>query len=324
MAVKMFGWYKVLNSSGGSGAGCYDVHSWTSDQVWDPYIAFPTTNLAIADTWDYYLMYTSTGAPYSTNYASGFTSDACGDDAGVLYPASGSHMSQNGTVACANAGKVWYDILLNWYYFTNSTLKNGPHAVASSAEGLPSLVPSIDPYNNTQLKITWSGQTGVAYYLCGSTTYPGIFSASCASLGTGVGTTTRTIGTTDQATTYYRLRGCKSSYCSAVNAGGVMYRSVSGNKFYTTAGHLWPNDEAHVTSRNTSTSTHTMKLYDGVLGYGGTLKLTCNNVAASGKCGPLNWIPSSSSYWFATGSQLAGSVEDTAWVRVIPTDTFGE
>lgn len=323
VAVKMYGWYWTINWRGGSVNGqCYDVDSTTNYQVWDPNVGYPATNQAVDDTWDYYVM-NSGGTPYQTQYNAGSQSDACGYLNGS--PAPGYIMSQWGSKACADAGKVWYDILINWYYFNPpSSLKHGPHAVWSTAENLPVLAPSIDPYSNVQVRISWTGQSGVQYYRCTSSSYPGVFaSSSCTLIGTGVSSVILSISTGEYATTYYRIRACQNGYCSALNAGGYLYRNYSGNTFYTTTGYIWPYAQARATTRNTTGSPHTMKLYDGVPGYGGTLQVTCSTVPAGGKCGPYNWLPGgggSQSWWYDTGSQTVGS-EIYGAVRLIPNPT---
>ena len=323
MAVKMFGWYHVLHSNS-TGAGCYDVDSTTNYQVWDPNIEYPQTNTAVLDTWDYYLT-RSDGTPYQTFYKSGYPGDACGQWFGG--PAPGNDMSQNGSEACAAGGRVWYDILLNLYYFNpQSSLVHGPHAVGSTVENLPLLIPLIAPRSgssgNTQARISWTGQSGVQYYLCtasGSGGSPaGFFSTfpSCSLIGTGSSYKNVTVPTTEQAIRYYRIVACQNGYCSATRGGGLEYRSVSGNWFYATVGYNWVYGTAYVTTRNLSWTTVNDSLYDGVYGYGGVLKKSCATAPGT-NCGPHSWIPGSASYWYASGCQTNPTIACAA-IRVIP------
>ncbi len=298
VAVKMYGWYHVLHSAS-TGSGCYDVDSTTSYQVWDPNLEDTRTNAAVLDTWDYYLMYNSDGTPFETQYRSGSVDDTCGELNGGTPP--GNIMSQWGSYDCAATdGYPWYTILSMYYFNPTESFVNGPSEVGSTAENLPALVPNIAPYNNTQVKISWTGQSGVTYYRCAGE-FLDTFS-SCSTIGTGSNNTVITITTTDQWYKYYRIKACQNGYCSATRGGAVEYRTVSGNNFYTTASYYWPYNNAYVATRNLSWVTETDKLYDGAAGYGGVLKKTCST-GAGANCGPYSWQPSSASYWFITGCQ---------------------
>jgi hypothetical protein len=93
----------------------------------------------------------------------------------------------------------------------------------------------------------------------------------------------------DGAEVYYRLEACQSGYCSALHAGGVKNRTPGGNNFYATASYSWPYAAANVGERNYTSTTRFVQLYDGVPGFGGTVKVSCN-VAPSSNCGPSSWL----------------------------------
>jgi hypothetical protein len=263
-------------------------------------------------------MRTSSGLVYETRYDSGQPSDSCGQYHGG--PAPGDVLSQYGAKACAEIGKVWYDILLNWYYFSPaSVLRNGPHATVPGEPSLPLLVPTMAPHSTTQVRITFSGEPGVIYYRCTSSLYPPI-AAACTSIGTGISTIYASVPAGDDGVSYVRVRACKNGYCSAVVGGGVRYRSVSGNRFYATASYIWPYAQAHVGARNLATQSTKMNLYDGAFGFGGQLQHQCWPLSPGSNCGPVNWFPDSASYWFATGVQSMGG-DVTALIRVVPTSS---
>ena len=319
MAVKTFSWYRVVHSKAGS--GCYDLDANVAQQ-WDPDVEDGNTNAATDDTWDYYLT-TSSGNQYFAEYRAGCNiydgscdhNEYCGQYYGGSPP--GNRLSQWGSQACALQGQGWYVILLNTYYTNpSSQLKNGPHAVASTVENLPSLAPYTDPSSNTQVKVAWTAQSDVYYHICYDPNFIGTY-ANCNPLGTGVNQRLEGVPSGDLAIMHYRIVGCKNNYCSAIRSGGVIRRDLSGNKFYTTAAFIWTTGRARVAARNLTTSSHTMKLWDGVPGYGGgQVERTCTT-AGGANCGPQTWIPNSPSPWYATGSQIVGS-ELFAPIRLKP------
>jgi hypothetical protein len=133
-----------------------------------------------------------------------------------------------------------------------------------------------------------------------------------------VSSTFQGIPTGDGTEVYYRLEACQNGYCSAIRAGGVKNRTPgSGNNFYVTASYGWFYANANVALRNYTASSHTAQLYDGVPGYGGTVKLTCS-LGPSSTCGPATWgvyLPLS---WYVTGTQTQGATTDNAPVRLLP------
>jgi len=305
MAVKMYAWYWTTRWRGGSvGGECYDVDSSTNYQVWDPNYTNSATNAAVDAIWDYYVMDANSGNVYDTRYQAGYTSDTCGRLLGSSAP--GNQMSQWGSKACADAGKAWYDILLNRYYFSPaSVLKNGPVATAPGERSLPPLLPWLYPDSNTQVKISWGSSEDIAYFLAMDPSFNGTFTSG-SFLGYGVGQTLQNIPAANHGTNYYRLLACRNGYCSAVRAGGVQFRAVYGNWFYTTVDYIWYFAQAWVATRNTSSYASVMKLYDGVPGLGGTLQATCASVPPGGQCGPDHWLPTSASRSYAAGTQQIG------------------
>lgn len=330
IAVKMYGWYQTIHPSPSKvkNGQCYDVDGSTGDQVWDPFVSYPSTNKAVADTWDYYLVDAS-GGPYFTSYRSGCgptnpscssPTDACGqlNDA----PAPGYRASQWGTESCALDGRLWYDILLNKYYFSpQSYLVHGPVQTASASENLPYFVPVTQPFSDSQVYLYWTATSGVTYYICYGA-YLDSF-ASCFNVGTGVSNTFQSIPTGDMASVYYRLEACANGYCSAIMAGGVENRTLAGNDFYGTASLVWPYAAAYVGERNYSTINAPVAMYNGVPGFGGVVRAQCSSVAPGSNCGPYTWAVDNvyvNPYlsFYATVTQTEGGIADNAPLRLTP------
>lgn len=283
MAVKMFGWYQTLHWQGSAHNGaCWDVNSSTDDQVFDPYFSTPQTDAAVDETWNFYMVVGEDDV-LETFYKAGFMTDACGEWYGG--PAPGDDMSQWGSQACALDGLAWPYILAT-YYFPPPVSWQLVQAPAAPAV-------SIAPYTNTEVRLQWAGQPGLAYFLCKDSDFMSSFELSpCTYIGLGNSSVTTAVPSGYDVKRYYKILVC-GEYCAAPRGGGLVARewAGSGMAFYGTAYYVWPYATAVVAGRNISPFWTTgIILSDGAAGYGHVPKWWCPTVSPSSNCGPAGWV----------------------------------
>jgi hypothetical protein len=85
-------------------------------QVYDPTLSDESTDAAVDDTWDYYMILDAglQSDVVEAFYKAGFTTDECGDWWGPGAP--GNDMSQWGSKSCAEDGVPWIYILPTYYF----------------------------------------------------------------------------------------------------------------------------------------------------------------------------------------------------------------
>jgi hypothetical protein len=126
-AIRDYAWYFVLNGSKGTAASVdpcsFDVDDSTAYQNFVPSApTYTSTDDAVTSTAT--IAFTKNGAVPETSFCSNFVTgcgadspgDTCGEDA------NGTSMSQIGSVACANGGKTWQQIL--GIYYSGFSLTN--------------------------------------------------------------------------------------------------------------------------------------------------------------------------------------------------------
>ncbi len=121
VAIRDYAWYFVLTGSKGTAANVnpcsFDVDDSTAYQNFQPSAAtYTPTDDAVTSTAT--IAFTQNGAvpetSFCSNFATGCGADSPADSCG--YEADGTRMSQIGSVACANAGDTWQQILGRYYY----------------------------------------------------------------------------------------------------------------------------------------------------------------------------------------------------------------
>ncbi len=123
MAVKMYAWYQIARGGKWPDADVYDS---TCDQVYNPNIAYASTNAAVDDTWNWRLMQgTQLVAAYYRAYYT-----QC-EDAGLA----GNCMGQWDSKWMADAGSTWQQILTAFY--ANATISPVPPQVVVPAPPVP-------------------------------------------------------------------------------------------------------------------------------------------------------------------------------------------
>jgi hypothetical protein len=115
IAVKSYGWYRAQpGHARTSGAGCVDIYSTTSDQVFDPNYTTAATEQAVNATFGSILH--RSGLIFSTQYYAGVQGDPCRTTDG--------RMDQWATQTCALAGKLWPGITTTFYTSTTFAYLN--------------------------------------------------------------------------------------------------------------------------------------------------------------------------------------------------------
>lgn len=107
VVVKQYGWFKAMRPRS-SKAGCFDVHSGTSDQIYNPAKARVTADhhAAVRSTWGVSLF--RDGVMFMTGYRRG-SPGPCG------YDRNGYKLYARSATRCANAGYSYKRILLLYY-----------------------------------------------------------------------------------------------------------------------------------------------------------------------------------------------------------------
>jgi hypothetical protein len=115
MAAKTYAWYWCLHSKY-PGAG-YDVKDSTADQVYNPNVAYASTNAAVDATWTYRM--TKSGVIFAAMYCAGaYNSSQTSGQCSALYGwTPGTYMSQNGSHYWADHGRGWQAIVS--FYYSN-------------------------------------------------------------------------------------------------------------------------------------------------------------------------------------------------------------
>ncbi len=109
MAVKGYSWYQVNRGGKWPDLGA-DVMDSTCDQVYNPAVAYASTDKAVDETWGYRI--TKDGHVHICQYWAGARDDGSKLAAGTTYA---GRMSQWGSQYWAQQGKTW-DWILNYYY----------------------------------------------------------------------------------------------------------------------------------------------------------------------------------------------------------------
>jgi len=130
MASKTYGWYRTMYAKY-PGQG-YDTKDTTADQVYNPNVAYASTNAAVDDTWGYRLV--RNDAIFQAQYCAGSyngsrTTGQCSQNHGWTV---GNYASQWGSKYLADQGWSWRSMLT--YYYDNAT-------IAPISGGTPQLPP---------------------------------------------------------------------------------------------------------------------------------------------------------------------------------------
>ena len=135
VAIRTYSWRWAIQWRQGTDTfgNCYDLSDDPgSYQAYDQSFATAESDTAVSAMWDWYLTDgTDTTSPiFDAQYASGFAGEACGANA------TGRKMYQYGTVACANQGMAWWQILDQYYWasagITRHTVGAAPAATATA------------------------------------------------------------------------------------------------------------------------------------------------------------------------------------------------
>lgn len=305
VAVKSFGWWHTKTFEGGTvGSTCYDVDATRNDQVFDPFYSTIETDLAVDATWDYYMIQGSDVV--HALYKSGSAADACGERFGG--PAPGNDMSAYGSQACAlNQQMPWWQILTVYYFPPVVSWQLHVAAAAPAA--------TLGPHTDTKVRLLWSAEPGLAYFVCDNPEFMSSFSLStCSYLGLGESTTTPTIPAGNDVKRYYKILIC-GEFCSAPRGGGVVTRqaSAAGMGFYGTAYYSWPY--AKVAARNVASGTRGLILSDGAKGFGHVPKWWCPTAEVSSNCGVGTWV--SANRWVTISQYLSPTKLWNGYLRLI-------
>ncbi len=129
MAAKMYAWYQIARGGKWPDADVYDS---TCDQVYNPNIAYASTNAAVDDTWGWRLM---RGNQLVATYYRAYFSQC--QDAGLA----GDCMGQWDSKAMADAGSTWQQILL--YFYASTAISAAPPLVVIPPPPVPPPPPNF-------------------------------------------------------------------------------------------------------------------------------------------------------------------------------------
>lgn len=154
IAAKDYAWWRAEPAHAYTGGkGCADLTDYTADQVFNPAVAYASTDLAVAATLG--TLARRNEEVFMAQYWSGAQGDPCAYVSGGTYA---GRMSQWGTETCATKGKLWTDIVTTFY----------PYATLNYTANV-----LLDPSGEDSNGYPWTASPASAFSRVGGDAYRG-------------------------------------------------------------------------------------------------------------------------------------------------------